>query len=63
VGVQLGGLNRYGGVSRAKPLLAAGAPPPDTAAVLRMLALSRWLQLSWLVLASGLALYVTKALS
>jgi len=62
VGVQLGGLNRYGGVSRAKPLLAVGAPPPDAAAVLRMLQLTRRMQLSWLLLASALALYVTKAL-
>ena len=63
VGVQLGGLNRYGGVARAKPLLAAGAPPPDAVAVRRMLVLSRWVQLAWLLLASGLALYVTNALS
>jgi adenosylcobinamide-phosphate synthase len=66
VGVQLGGLNHYGGQPRPKPLLAAGGPPPDRAAVERMLALSRRLELLWL-LAPGLLLgagaFITKALS
>ncbi|MFO8236829.1 MAG: adenosylcobinamide-phosphate synthase CbiB [Prochlorococcaceae cyanobacterium] len=66
VGVQLGGLNHYGGQPRPKPLLAAGGPPPDRAAVERMLALSRRLELLWL-LAAGLLLgagaFITKALS
>lgn len=66
VGVQLGGNNRYGGQERPKPLLAAGAPAPDAAAVERMLQLSRWVQLLWLLLAAlafaGIV-NVTKALS
>ena len=63
VGVQLGGLNRYGGEQRAKPLLAAGSPPPDAAAVRRMLQLTRRLQLMWLAVWTLLVFYVTKALS
>ena len=62
VGVQLGGVNRYGGEQRVKPLLAAGSPLPDAAAVRRMLQLSRQLQLLWLVLGGLLVPYVTKAL-
>lgn len=54
-GVQLGGLNHYGGIARTKPLLAAGRPEPDRAAVLRMLALSWRLELLWLVTACSLA--------
>ena len=49
VGVQLGGVNRYGPVFRAKPLLAAGCPAPDAAAVERMLKLSHRLELCWLL--------------
>ncbi len=49
VGCRLGGLNHYGGEPRPKPILAAGAPPPDRAAVERMLGLSRRLQLLWLL--------------
>ena len=63
VGVQLGGLNRYGGEQRAKPLLAAGSPPPDAIAVQRMLQLSRRLQLLWLATGALVVFYVTKALS
>jgi adenosylcobinamide-phosphate synthase len=66
VGVQLGGSNRYGGQERWKPLLAAGCPAPDQAAVLRMLAISRRLALVWLLVAVvGCALVsnVTKTLS
>lgn len=48
VGVRLGGVNRYGGVIRAKPLLAADYPSPDRAAVLRILALNRRLEIAWL---------------
>jgi adenosylcobinamide-phosphate synthase len=48
-GVRLGGLNRYGGGWRQKPILAAAAAPPDRAAVSRILALSRRLELIWLV--------------
>jgi adenosylcobinamide-phosphate synthase len=60
VGVQLGGANHYGGRRRDKPLLAAGRPAPDRAAVERMLALSRRLELLWLL---GAAPFITKALS
>jgi len=63
VGVQLGGCNAYGGVQRAKPLLAAGSPAPDAAAVCRMLRISRRLQLLWLVIWAGLVFYITKTLS
>jgi len=66
VGVQLGGSNRYGGQERCKPLLAAGCPAPDQAAVLQMLGLSRRLALLWLLVAAvGFALVtnVTKTLS
>jgi adenosylcobinamide-phosphate synthase len=52
-GVQLGGVNHYGGIVRSKPLLAPGRPVPDQAAVLRMLALSRRLELLWLLAAGG----------
>ena len=55
VGVQLGGANRYGGQWRQKPLLAQGQPPPDRAAILHILALSRRLEALWLVAALGLA--------
>jgi adenosylcobinamide-phosphate synthase len=54
LGVQLGGANRYSGVIRHKPLLAAGCPPPTAAAVQAMLHLSARLQLLWLVLAAAL---------
>jgi len=50
-GVQLGGLNHYGGAPRPKPLLAAGQPAADAAAVQRMLRLSHRLQLLWLAVA------------
>ncbi len=59
VGVQLGGANHYGGELQRKPLLAAGEPAPDRAAVERMLALSRRLTLVWLLGAA----FITKALS
>ncbi|MCS5699694.1 cobalamin biosynthesis protein [Cyanobium sp. FGCU-52] len=48
-GVRLGGLNRYAGGWRRKPMLAAAAAPPDRAAVGRILALSRRLELLWLL--------------
>ena len=47
-GVQMGGLNHYGGQPRPKPVLAAGAAAADGAGVLRILALSRSLALAWL---------------
>ena len=65
VGVELGGLNRYGGQLRSKPRLAAGCPPPDRAAVERMLAFNRRLSLLWIVTSGLIAtgMIVTKALS
>ena len=51
VGVQLGGLNQYANRQKHKPLLAAGCPLPDAAAVRRMLQLSRRLELLWLLAA------------
>jgi len=47
-GVRLGGVNHYGGIARAKPVLAADCPVADRAAVERILGLSRRLELSWL---------------
>jgi adenosylcobinamide-phosphate synthase len=48
-GVRLGGLNRYAGGWRRKPILATAAAPPDRSGVRRILALSRRLELLWLV--------------
>ncbi|MFM7269339.1 MAG: CobD/CbiB family cobalamin biosynthesis protein [Cyanobium sp.] len=53
-GVRLGGLNRYGGEIRVKPLLAQEFPPADHAAVQRILALSRRLEMLWLLAAWAL---------
>ena len=61
-GVQLGGSNRYGGQIRSKPLLGAGLPAPDQAAVLQMLQLNRRLELLWLTAAAAGA-FITKTLS
>ena len=47
-GVRLGGVNHYGGIARAKPVLAADCPAADRAAVERILGLSRRLELCWL---------------
>ena len=47
-GTRLGGLNHYGGEPRPKPVLAASCPPPDRAAVARILRLSDRLELIWL---------------
>jgi len=78
LGVQLGGVNVYGGEQRRKPLLAAGGRPADAAAVQAMLGLNRRLCALWLVLASlgglvlsgcagtgvlGLPVFITKTLS
>jgi adenosylcobinamide-phosphate synthase len=66
VGVQLGGVNRYGGIEKPKPLLAAGSPPPAQASVETMLRLSRRLEGLWLgagLLTGILTLFITKALS
>jgi adenosylcobinamide-phosphate synthase len=48
-GVRLGGVNRYGGRERAKPLLAVEYRAADRAGVTAMLALSRRLALAWLL--------------
>ena len=61
-GVQLGGRNSYGGQIRHKPLLAAGLPAPDQAAVLQMLQLNRRLELLWLTAAAA-GSFITKTLS
>ena len=53
VAVQLGGANSYGGHWRQKPLLAQGQPPPDRAAIGKILALSRRLEALWLAVALG----------
>ena len=52
-GVQLGGTNRYRERQVSKPVLAAGQPPVDAAAVHRILKLSTRLELLWLLLALG----------
>lgn len=62
MGVQLGGSNSYGGQMRSKPLLGAGLPAPDQAAVLKMLQLNRRLELIWLAAAAA-ASFITKTLS
>ena len=60
--VQLGGSNSYGGQIRHKPLLGAGLPAPDQAAVLQMLQLNRRLELLW-VTAAAAGSFITKILS
>jgi adenosylcobinamide-phosphate synthase len=52
-GVRLGGLNRYGGGEKSKPLLAATCPGPDHGSVERILALTNRLEALWLLLAAG----------
>jgi adenosylcobinamide-phosphate synthase len=47
-GVRLGGVNVYGGELRAKPVLGAGAPAADRAAVDRVLTLNNRIELVWL---------------
>jgi adenosylcobinamide-phosphate synthase len=46
--VRLGGVNHYGGIAKAKPVLAADCPVADPAAVERILGLSRRLEVCWL---------------
>ena len=50
-GVRLGGVNRYQGQERVKPLLAAECAAADRAAIERLLGLSRRLELAWLLAA------------
>ena len=57
-GVQLGGRNRYPEGWKQKPLLAAGQPPADRAAVERILALSQRLSLLWLAASGCTALLI-----
>jgi adenosylcobinamide-phosphate synthase len=54
--VRLGGINRYGGVARAKPILGGGFPGADRGAVERILQLSRRLEAVWLTISLGLTL-------
>jgi adenosylcobinamide-phosphate synthase len=49
--VRLGGVNGYADGPKAKPILAAFAPPPDPAAVERILGLTLRLEVLWLGLA------------
>lgn len=56
VGVRLGGVNRYGGVERPKPILAAQGRPPGPQDVERFLGLSGRLQALWLLASGALAL-------
>ncbi|MFM7086579.1 MAG: adenosylcobinamide-phosphate synthase CbiB [Cyanobium sp.] len=58
-GVQLGGINRYPDGLRAKPILAAGQAAADRAGVERILALSRRLELLWLLVAAAAALLLS----
>ena len=65
-GVQLGGANRYGGDVRHKPLLGRGLPATDGAAVGRLLALNRRLEVIWLLAAAtagAMVSFITKTLS
>jgi adenosylcobinamide-phosphate synthase len=65
LGVQLGGVNRYSGQLRSKPLLAAGGRAPAAADVRRMLRCSARLSWLWLATAAlpGAWVFVTKPLS
>jgi adenosylcobinamide-phosphate synthase len=47
-GVRLGGVNHYGGMAKAKPVLAADCSAADREGVERILSLSRRLELCWL---------------
>lgn len=51
LGVQLGGINRYQGVIKAKPLLGEPLHPITAADIRQALGLTRWLFLGWLGLA------------
>ena len=59
--VQLGGRNRYPEGWKLKPLLAAGRPPADAAAVERILGLTQRLSLLWLAATGVAALALTLA--
>ncbi len=49
LGVQLGGINTYGGVVREKPVLGAGGRSLSAEVVYEALRWNRWLFLGWLV--------------
>ncbi|KZR65019.1 adenosylcobinamide-phosphate synthase CbiB [Prochlorococcus sp. MIT 1306] len=50
-GVRMGGRNRYGNRWVDKPLLAIDQPPADQNALQRILALTSWLELVWIMIA------------
>ncbi len=52
--VRLGGVNRYGGRIRRKPVLAAECPPADARAVERILTFTTRLELAWIVAGGAL---------
>ena len=54
-GLQLGGTNHYGHRSVDKPVLGAAYPPADADSVFRILALTRRLELFWIVIAALLS--------
>lgn len=58
--VQLGGVNHYGGVARAKPILGRVHPAADPAAVARILELSSRLEALWLALSLPLLLALSQ---
>ena len=53
-------MNRYGGVERAKPILAAQGRPPRREDVERVLALSRRLQGLWLLATGALGMAMAR---
>jgi adenosylcobinamide-phosphate synthase len=55
VQVRLGGVNRYGGTIRSKPLLAAECPAADFGAVERILRLTTRLEVVWILCGGGIA--------
>ncbi|CAK6693456.1 adenosylcobinamide-phosphate synthase CbiB [Synechococcus sp. BA-124 BA4] len=59
-GVQLGGVNHYGGVARAKPILGRGYPSADPAAIARILRLTARLEALWLALTLPLLLSLSQ---
>jgi adenosylcobinamide-phosphate synthase len=59
VGVQLGGMNRYGDQLKAKPILAAGCSAPTAESVAQMLQLTLRLELLWLAAALAAVLLIS----
>ncbi len=58
LGVQLGGVNTYGGVVKKKPLLGNGDRPITAEIIYEALKLTRYCFLSWLLLATCYLLMV-----